>query len=41
MLNTEVLVWRLFECTGEISYYLLYKGMQNSKQLEQDAGMSI
>ncbi|MBQ8749386.1 MAG: YqzL family protein [Clostridia bacterium] len=41
MVNTELLVWKLFECTGEISYYLLYRGMQNNKQLEHDAGMSM
>lgn len=42
MINTENLVWKLFETTGEISYYLLYKGMQDSKQLdfEDEMGMA-
>lgn len=43
MMNTEKLVWKLFETTGEISYYLLYRGMQVSKQMEYNAeeGMGL
>lgn len=41
MMNTERLVWKLFETTGEISYYLLYRGMQVYKQLDYNINEGI
>lgn len=41
-MNTEALIWKLFECTGDVCYYLLYKGVQESQMFKYDEeGMSL
>lgn len=35
------LVWSLFEKTGKIGYFQLFKEIEFGKDLEQDDGMSL
>ena len=41
MTSTVDLVWCLFEKTGEVRYYMLYKGLCNTKEKMMEEGMSL
>ena len=41
MTSTVDLVWNLFEKTGEVRYYMLYKGLCNCYQKELNEGISL